>query len=175
MKRANRKILDVSRPVEGGLLETWEDWVPHVAASINGSVCESTGQSPFYIVYRMEKGLLYDLLEGPHKPVHNIEDYAKIQLKMFSNIHNNVKTRLLASKAAMNSQHHSLSSPVSIEVGESVMIRVPERTSKLSVKFVGPRLVVKKVQGNKSEILDPWLNTVEIVHSDRLKKDWCQA
>ncbi len=51
-----------------------------MAASINGSVCESTGQSPFYIVYGMEKRLPYDLLEGSHKPVYNIEDYAKSQL-----------------------------------------------------------------------------------------------
>ncbi len=50
------------------------------------------------------------------------------------------------------------------------MVRVPERSSKLSAKFVGPRLAVKQVQGNELEILDPWLNTMEIVHSDRLKR-----
>ncbi len=117
MERTNRKILDALRPVVGGLLETWEDWVPHVAASINGSVSESTGQSPFYIVYGMEKRLPYDLLEGPHKPVYNIEDYAKSHLKVFSDIHKNVKTRLLATKAAMNSQQLRRSSPVTIKVG----------------------------------------------------------
>ncbi len=58
-----------------------------MAASINGSVCKSTGQSPFYLVYGMEKRLLYDQLEGPHKPAYNIEDYAKSQLKVFSDIH----------------------------------------------------------------------------------------
>ncbi len=70
-------------------------------------------------------------------------DYAKSQLKVLSDIHKNVKTRLLASKAAMNSQQLRRSS-VTIKVGgESVMVRVPERSSKLSVKFVRPRLVVK--------------------------------
>ncbi len=127
-------------------------------------------QSPFYIVYGMEKHLPYDLLEGPHKPVYNIEDYAKSQLKVFSDIHKNVKTRLLTSKAAMNSQQLRRSSPVTIEVGNSVMVRVPERSSKLSAKFVGPRLVVKQLHGNKSELLDPWLNTLKVIHSDRLKR-----
>ncbi len=70
----------------------------------------------------------------------------------------------------MNSQQHGLLSPVNIQVGESVMVRVPERSAKLSAKFVGPRLVVKQVQVNKSEILDPWLNTLEIIQSDRLKR-----
>ena len=54
--------------------------------------------------------------------------------------------------------------------GDTVMVRVPERNSKLSPKFVGPRLVVEKVQGNKFELFDPWLNTLEVVHNDRLKK-----
>ncbi len=36
VERANRKILEALLPVVGDLLETWEDWAPHVAASING-------------------------------------------------------------------------------------------------------------------------------------------
>ncbi len=31
VERANRKILEVLRPVVGELLETWEDWLPQVA------------------------------------------------------------------------------------------------------------------------------------------------
>ncbi len=45
VERANRKILEVLLPVVGELLETWEGWVPQVAASISSSVCASTGQS----------------------------------------------------------------------------------------------------------------------------------
>jgi len=169
VERANRKILDVLRPVVSGLLDIWEDWLPHVAACINGSVCESTGKSPFYIVYGMEKRLPYDLLDSPQNPVYNMEDYAKSQLNLFSNIHKDVQKRLLASKAAMNSQQHRRSSPVKFQMGDSVMVRVPERSSKLSAKFVGPRLIVNQLQGNKFELFDPLLNTLETVHSDRLK------
>ena len=50
------------------------------------------------------------------------------------------------------------------------MVRVPERNSKLSPKFVGPRLVVKQINENKFELFDPFLNTLEVVHNDRLKK-----
>ena len=50
------------------------------------------------------------------------------------------------------------------------MIRVPERHSKLFKKFVGPRLIVQKLKGNKFEILDPWLNKLDVVHIDRLKR-----
>ena len=170
VERANRKILEVLRPVVGGLLDTWEDWLAHVAASINGSVCESTGKSPYYILYGKEKRLPYDLLNAKSKPVYNMEDYCKSHMKVFSNIHQDVHNRLQKTKAIMTEEQHKRASPVNIRVGESVMVKVPERNSKLSPKFVGPRLVVKQLQGHKFEIFDPWLNTVEVIHSDRLKK-----
>ncbi len=84
VERANRKILDVLRPVVNGLLETWEDWLPHVAASINCNVCKCTGRTPYLILYGVEKKLPYDLLSRPQKLVSNVDDYAKCQLKVFS-------------------------------------------------------------------------------------------
>lgn len=170
VERANRKILDVLRPIVGRLVGTWEDWISHVAASINSSICESTGKTPYSIVYGREKRLPYDLLEQPQKPVYNIEDYSKRQLKVFSDIHQDVKRRLLASKTEMAIQQHRRSSPVNIRVGESVMVQVPDRQSKLAPKFVGPRLVVNQIQPHRYELFDPWLNTIEVVHSDRIKQ-----
>ena len=99
-----------------------------------------------------------------------MEDYSKAQMKVFSDIHKDVKHRLIVSKEQMSTQQHRRSSPVNIQVGESVMVKVPERNSKLAPKFVGPRLVVKRINENKFDIYDPWLNTLEVVHADRLKK-----
>ncbi len=83
MERANRKILDVLRPVVSGLQHTWEDWLVYVAASINSRVCESTGQSPHCIIFGVEKRLPYDLLSGSHSRVCNIDDYAKKSAQSF--------------------------------------------------------------------------------------------
>ncbi len=60
----------------GNLLDTWEDWLPHVASCINGSVCESTGHTPHYIVYEQDLRLLYDL-HKPQSPVYNADVYGK--------------------------------------------------------------------------------------------------
>ncbi len=53
--RANRKILEVLHPNVNEPLDNWEDWLPHVTGSLNGSVNDSTGKSPHYILYGVEK------------------------------------------------------------------------------------------------------------------------
>ena len=175
VERTNRKILETLRPVVKDLYENWEDWLPHVAACINGSVCESTGKSPHYILYGVDKRLPYDLLTGPTKPVYNIDNYADQHLHVFSKIHKQVREKLLASRAEMMAQQHKRAVPVQIQVGDNVMVQAPIRNSKLAPKFFGPRLVVSRLHGNKFGVLDPVQNTTEIVHSDRLKKTRAQT
>ncbi len=55
------------------------------------------------------------------------------------------------------------------------MIQVPERRSKLSPKFEGPCLLLKRLHGNKFEVFDPVSNKVEVVYSDRLKQTSTKA
>ncbi len=51
VERANRKILEVLRSIVNYSLDNWEDWFPHIAASINSSVNDSTGKLPLSIYY----------------------------------------------------------------------------------------------------------------------------
>ncbi len=62
VEKANRKILEVLRPIVNELLDNWEDWLPHVAASLNSSVNDPTGKSPHYVLFAVEKRVPYDLL-----------------------------------------------------------------------------------------------------------------
>ncbi len=51
VERTNRKILEILRHLAGHLQETWEDWLSHSAAFVNGSVNSSTGKTPHYILH----------------------------------------------------------------------------------------------------------------------------
>ncbi len=143
VERANRKILEVPRPVVSGLQHTWEDWLAYVAASINSRICESTGQSPHYKIFGVEKRLPYDLLSSSHSRVYNIDDYAKCQLEVFSDIHSNIRERLQETSEAMCLQQHKRAVQVSLKVCDFLMLQVPDRNSKLSPKFMGPRQIVR--------------------------------
>ncbi len=137
VERANRKILDVLHPVVRGLQHTWEDWLAYVAASINSRVCESTGQFPHYIIFGVEKRLSYDLLSSSHSRVYNIDDYAKCHLKVFSDIHSNVRERLQETSEAMCLQHHKRTAPVSLNVSDFVLLQVPGKKFKIISKIRG--------------------------------------
>ncbi len=168
VERANRKILEVLRPIVNNLHDSWEDWLPHVAACINSSVNASTGKTPHYILYGVEKRLPYDLLSCSHKPVYDVTSYADQQMKVFSDIHANVRKCLQASRAEMMSKQLKRATPVQFKVGDTVMVQQPERTSKLSHKFTGPYRIERR-HGNKFEVSDLATRHLQIVHSDRLK------
>ena len=127
------------------------------------------GSYSSFIVFGEELRLPTDLLDSPQTPVYNVDDYGRSQLKVFSDIHREVKQKLQESKTAMSVKQHKHAQPVELQAGDSVMVQIPERRSKLSPKFTGPRLIIKKLHGNKFEVFDPMLNTLDVVHCDRLK------
>ncbi len=134
VERANGKILEVLCPIVNEL-DKWEDWLPHVAASLNSSVSDSTGKSPHYILFGVEKRLLYDLLTSPQQRVYNTDSYTQQQLHVFGKIHSSVRSKLKATKAEMVANQHKRAIPVNFQQGDTVMIQQPEKKSKLSPKF----------------------------------------
>ena len=59
VKHVNRKTVQILCHVAGELNETCQDWLLHVAASINYSLNASTGKTPYYIVFSLEKAFAF--------------------------------------------------------------------------------------------------------------------
>ncbi len=153
-----RKIFEILHHLAGHLKETWEDWLSHVAASINETVNSSTGKTPHYILYGSEKHLPYDVLVPSPVPLYSPNDYSKLQLHCFQTIHNSVREKLKASGEEMLCKQHSKATPFHLDVGDSVMKRAPDPSCKLTPKFSGAFLLTAKLQGNKFKLLDPNTN-----------------
>ncbi len=151
------------------ILNNWEDWLPHIASSINSSVNDFTGKSPHYILFGVEKRLSYDLLTSTQQPVYNVKKYSQQQIHVFSKIHSSVREKLKATKTEMAINQHKRATQVNIKQGDHVMIQQSERKSKFSTKFVGPYRVIRYVHENKVELVEPNTNVTLVVHSDRLK------
>ncbi len=149
--------------------ECWEDWLPHVAASINGYFNSSTGKTPHYIVLGSEKRFPYDLLVSPRKRIYS-EDYSQYQLKTLRVRRDEVRKSLQASCAEMLARQHSKVRAVSITVDDTVFNAATKRQVKFTPKFSGPFIVKEHLHDNKIRIFDPALNASEVIHVDRLKR-----
>ncbi len=150
--------------------ENWEDWFSQVATCINSSLNSSTGKTPHYIVYGCDKKLPYDVLLQPPSPLYNSEDYSKLQLHSFQTILASVREHLKTLREEMIHKQHLHATPVTFDVGDSVMLRSPARSCKLESKFTGPYVITAKLHDHKFKVLDPGTSTSQVVHADRLKK-----
>ncbi len=175
VERTNRKILEILRPIVGRFIGTWEDLLPQVAATINASVSESTGQTIHFIVYGVQKRLPYDLLSAQQPPIYDVEEYAKIQLTTFSSIHKEVSQRLQHASDMRTAKQHQSACPVTFNVGDAVMVAAPERHSKLSPKFSRPHKITHATGGNRYIIFYEARNLSEVVHNGRLKATGAEA
>ncbi len=153
----------------GRFIGTWEDWLPQVAATINCTVCESTGQTPHFIVYGTQKRLPYDLLSSQQPHVNDPEAYAQIQLATFATIHKEVAERLKHTSEVRTAKQHRSARPVTFLEGDEVMLTAPDRQSKLSPKISGPYNITHVMGGNKYRIFNSDKACHEVVHSDRLR------
>ncbi len=131
------------------LLENWEDWIPQISACLNNSVTESTGKTPHYISYGIDKRLPYDFFSRPQRHVYDVDNYVEQQLHAFANIHYKNPEKLQASRVEMMAKQHKKATPVNIKKGYSVMVRLPDRNSKLSPRLTGPRYILRRRHGNK--------------------------
>ncbi len=168
VERVNRKILEILRHIAGAFHEAWQDWLPHVAACMNGSVNASTGKLPHYVVYGSEKRLPYDLLLMPHVPVYSVDNYSQNHLRALQIINDSVRRSLQASRTEMIQKQHATAHPVTFKVND-IFKSAPERQSKLNHKFSGPFIITERLHGNKFKIYNSDTQTSEVVHSDRLK------
>ncbi len=117
----------------------------------------------------------YDLLTSSQPPVYDYEDYSKVQLKIFGNMHKQIKDKLLQSSTARSLKQHKRACPVSFQIGDSVMVQTPERHTKLDPKFKGPYQIVQDLGGHKFQIFDSDKDELTTVRSDRLKKTSADA
>ncbi len=111
------------------------------------------------IMFGVDKRLPYDFLGCTQAAVYEVVDFVQSQLKVFSGT-NYTSPTLLRVTSNTNEPFQIRST-----LGTQVMIRVSERSSKLSLQFVGPCEVVKYLGGHKQQVRDRNSNSFEIVHS----------
>ena len=169
VERANRKILEALRHVTSGFAQVWDNWLSHIAASINASYNSSINESPHYVLFGEDKRLPYDLLLSKPQPIYNVENFAKVMLSSFQRIHQSVKVHLRSSNSQALARQHSAARPVKFQVGDIVLLVNLTRDSKLAPRNLGPYRIIAR-SGNKFTIRDFDTHEEITVHASHLRK-----
>ena len=170
VERQNRKILNVLRSLVSSNDLVWDTYIPQVAATLNGALHKSISETPHFVIFGIDKRLPYDLLHETPKPVYNLDDFVKVNVHSFQQIHKRVQESLALSKQEMLLYHNKNASNFNLDISDIVYSLVHHSTSKLDPKFEGPFRVLAKPKNNKVQLLN--LKTFEkcTAHIDHLKK-----
>ncbi len=76
-----------------------------------------------------------------------------------------MRKKFQTSRIEIIAKQHKTTIPVNFKEGDNVMVNLPRRSSKLFLKFVGPRYVLRLLLGKKYEVSYPVFNKSQIVHS----------
>ncbi len=170
VERSNRKIIQNLRTLVGDVSSTWHEWMSQVMASLNSSLHTTTGDTPHFVAFGVDKNLPYNILIQKEDPVYNFDDTVKLRTRDFQRIYKHVHSNITDSKISMNEQQRKGAREKLIVVGDIVYMKVHEPKNKLAPRFEGPYRVRATESGNKLKIKHLTTKETKIAHLDHLKR-----
>jgi hypothetical protein len=160
----NRSLGDLLRSLVTKHHSQWDNILPQAEFAYKDSVNQSTGQSPFQIVYGMQPRGIYELrdLEQTVTRSASAEDFTETMKEL----HNQVKERLQNSSQEYKRRADQHRRQLQFEVDDLVLAHLRKERflrgtyNKLKMKKIGPCRVLKKFGENDYEIELP--NGIEI-------------
>ncbi|KAG0714498.1 hypothetical protein GWK47_014020 [Chionoecetes opilio] len=144
------------------------EWLSHVAASINSSYNESINETPHFILFGVDKRLPYDMLLAKPQPLYVPENFAKVQITSVQRIHQTLRAHLRSSTSQAIARQHKSARPPKFKIGNTVFLINFTRDNKLAPKHLGPCRIIAKA-GNKCTIRDVETHDDRTVHMTHLR------
>jgi hypothetical protein len=173
-ERYNRSMLMMLRAVVNEDRTDWDDWLPHIALAYNSSAHETTGLSPFKMMFGREANLPLDVMFSP-PPRHGARyacavEYVEWLRQTLQKAHEYARAHCKVAAARQKRNYDTHCRLVRYEVGQYVWRWVPPGGSKKLVRgWKGPfRVMARATDINCYIQLTPDSDQVR-VHVDSLK------
>lgn len=150
LERHHQTLKTMIRAYCIGQAEEWDKSIPFLLFAIRDSVCESTGFSPFELVYGHE-------VRGPLKFVkekflaesseENVLDYVSEFKERLRSACPVAKSHLQSAQKKMIDRFDCRAVTRSFNVGDKVLVLLPVRGEPLHARFSGPYTIKEKLSG----------------------------
>lgn len=174
VERANQKLLCHLRTLVSPLSNNWDRVLDDVQVGINTTVNESTGETPHFILYGVEKRLPTSLMiKDPEiKPLYNYEDYVETKTRSTLRIISQTRRKLEESAVANKKSYDKKTKPATPKVGQKVYVLKHLKEGplfKVSPRFEGPYRIIEILKHNKCRVKSCQDQTVRVTHWNHLK------
>ena len=175
VERFNRTLEDMLSKFVASDQRDWDSKLPLLMLAYRSSIHESTGQSPYLMMFGRETTLPVDLLLGPSdiQTGKNITyaSYIHGLRKNLAKSHELAREKLLAASDQQKRQYDIRSNINSYRQGDKVFVFDPSKkkgmSPKLQCRWSGPFEVVEKLSDLLYRV--KFTNKVKVIHHDRLK------
>jgi transposase InsO family protein len=152
----------------------WPQRLPYVVSAYNGSVHESTGFTPNFLMFGRELNVAVDVAMGnPSGPPQSVNDYAAHLTGMMADAYEEVRVQLGRSAERQKQYYDFSAKPREFEAGDLVWLYSPRvylgRTPKWSRCYSGPWEVVRRVNAVNYAVRRSPRSAVVMVHVNKLK------
>ena len=150
----------------------WDDWVDLAMFAYNTSKHESTGYTPFELVFGKEAKIASCQPLAEHEKLPRYNDYLTDLVTRLIGIRKLAHDNLIASKAKSKERYNKRLNSQSIEVGNYVFLQSGPEPHKLGNHYTGPHEVLEILPKNNVKI--KYKKRTLTVHMNRLKVDKSQ-
>ena len=168
-ERFHRTLHDVLSKLSQDNLDMWDVFLEQTLSAVRVSSSETTGHSPFYLLYNRDPVLPLDNILRPRRR-YTGEELHKIiienQHRMYTQVHNRIRKSQAKSRDKANAKR----TPVELQVGDPVYVRKHQRSGKLDQKWRAYFRITKKLTPTSFLVRNQLDGTQHKVHADHLVK-----
>ncbi len=180
VERLNRTLWNMLSMYVSTDQKDWDNWLPQVALAYRTSTHDSTGQSPFMMLYGQEARLPADIIVDSHPNDHTCQPtlsnptaYTRDLGKRLRILQQEASKRIRRSQARQKRNYDKDAFSQSFQVGARVWLYTPQRrrgrSPKLMHNWHGPYTIVRQTSEVDYEVLSDSGRRRQVVHHNRLK------
>ncbi len=166
-ERMHRVLTDMLSKKTGRHLDRWDQHLPSIAEAIRAGNSESTGYSPFFLMYTRDPVFPLDNILRPRRRYMG-EDYHKIALERQHEAFMHVRRNLRKARAKQKRNHDKKAVAVDYQIGDPVYLFNNSRQCKLDDKWVSHYRIIEQNSPVTYTIRNQLTGDVRKVHAEHL-------